>query len=427
VIEKVQNYVLSVLKRGVEQGALEVRCSAGCFSFGNPVEGTPTAIITVINDTSWLRIFMTGDLGFAEAYMLGELEVDELKAVSEIWLKNMAQLQGLFTVAHLVFTSFFKVASGIQGQSISRSLLNAIAGYSGSNPLYQAFLSKEMMYSCALWGPDEGGTTGDLYGISKPNDLEAAQRRKLFYVLEKARVKPGDRILEFGSGWCALAIEAARSFSCSVDTLTLSLDQKMLGEERIRAAGLENLIRVHLMDYRQLPPSFEKAFDAFISIEMIEHVGPRHYRKYFELVDWALKPKSATAIISSSTSSESRYSEYQTPDFSRYYMWPNGTLPCATALIKAASAASSGRLTLDTLENHGQHYPRTLREWARRFKKNVTPGVDQEMAHEQPAFANPESLEAFKRKWQYLFPTAEAGFSNGYLSCHMLTFVRDKI
>lgn len=64
--------------------------------------------------------------------------------------------------------------------------------------------------------------------------------------------------------------QAARSFGCEVDTLTLSKEQKALADERIKAAGLEDRIRVHLMDYRDLPPEFEKAFDAFVSIEMVE-------------------------------------------------------------------------------------------------------------------------------------------------------------
>lgn len=67
-----------------------------------------------------------------------------------------------------------------------------------------------------------------------------------------------------------LSIQAARSFGCEVDTLTLSVQQKALAEERIKEAGLEGRIRVHLMDYRELPPDFEKAFDAFVSVEMIE-------------------------------------------------------------------------------------------------------------------------------------------------------------
>lgn len=142
------------------------------------------------------------------------------------------------------------------------------------------------MYSCALWDEAEGGVRGDLELGPTPGDLESAQRRKIHHVLRAARVKPGHRILEFGSGWGGLAIEvstlsirisfiminpqAARCFGCEVDTLTLSIEQKRLAEERIQEAGLQDHIRVHLMDYREIPADFEKAFDAFISVEMLE-------------------------------------------------------------------------------------------------------------------------------------------------------------
>jgi cyclopropane-fatty-acyl-phospholipid synthase len=91
----------------------------------------------------------------------------------------------------------------------------------------------------------------------------------------------------------------------------LSVEQKTLAEERIRAAGLQGRIRVHLMDYREIPAEFEKAFDAFISIEMLEHVGSKHYHTYFKLVDFALKSHNATVVVSASTFPESRYSGYQ--------------------------------------------------------------------------------------------------------------------
>lgn len=152
----------------------------------------------------------------------------------------------------------------------------------------KAFLSKEMMYSCALWSDEEGGFRGDLISDRKVDHLEVAQRRKIRHILQKTRVQPGDRILEFGSGWGGLAIEvsfrrfvyyalyqlmplqAARSYGCDVDTLTLSIEQKVLAEERVREAGLEGRVSVHLLDYRCIPVEFEKAFDAFVSIEMLE-------------------------------------------------------------------------------------------------------------------------------------------------------------
>jgi cyclopropane-fatty-acyl-phospholipid synthase len=211
-----------------------------------------------------------------------------------------------------IFVQLTTALSGLYnalfGQSLHNSKLNVIASYDQSNELFkvrpglmrlvrsvliipcEAFLDDRMMYSCALWSDGEGGPSGDisLRAGNHSKDLEAAQLRKIHHVLRKARAQPGHRLLEFGSGWGALAIEvgvlsralkswktltcdqAARSYGCEVDTLTLSYEQKKLAEERIHAAGLQDQIRVHLMDYRELPPDFEKAFDAFVSVEMIE-------------------------------------------------------------------------------------------------------------------------------------------------------------
>jgi cyclopropane-fatty-acyl-phospholipid synthase len=100
--------------------------------------------------------------------------------------------------------------------------------------------------------------------------LEAAQLEKINYVLDQARVRPGSRLLEFGSGWGSLAIEAARR-GAQVDTLTLSAEQQAGARERIAALGLQDKIRVHLLDYRKVPEVFERSsFDSFVAVEMIE-------------------------------------------------------------------------------------------------------------------------------------------------------------
>jgi cyclopropane-fatty-acyl-phospholipid synthase len=169
-----------------------------------------------------------------------------------------------------------------------------------------------MVYSCALWGSDEHGPTGDLDREPLPSELDSAQTRKLQHVIEKARIKPGDRILEFGSGWGALAIAAALAVpDCEVDSITLSIEQKTLAEGRARVLGLHDRVRFHLMDYRNLPPEWEKQFDVFVSIEMIEHVGTQYYNTYFGIIDWALKTDGARVVVSASTFPEHRYSQYQ--------------------------------------------------------------------------------------------------------------------
>ncbi|KAJ3754573.1 cyclopropane-fatty-acyl-phospholipid synthase [Lentinula raphanica] len=414
--------ILSVLNSAISVGQLTITDSEGTHTYGRHRKGGNAVHLKVVNEAFWLRLMFSGDLGFSEAYMVGDIEVENLKSCMDLWLDNQAGMEETLSSS---FARVSSAASGLYnsffGQTKSQARLNAIASYDQSNTLFKAFLSHEMMYSCALWDESEGGVRGDLEMGPTPGDLEAAQRRKIHHVLRKARVKPGHRILEFGSGWGGLAIEAARTFGCEVDTLTLSIEQKTLAEERIKAAGLEKKIRVHLMDYREIPPEFEHAFDAFVSIEMLEHVGAKHYHTYFKLVDFALKSHEATAVVSASTFPESRYSGYQSEDFMRRYMWPNSCLPSATALVTAAQTASHGRFTLEGVENHAAHYPRTLREWGRRLEKNLS----QEMiAKEYPALRDRANYDAFRKKWQYLFVYAGAGFAKGYITCHMLTFVR---
>lgn len=419
-----RNSILSALQNSITIGCLEITDSHQTYRFGHPMSGGSVARLKVISDDFWIQILISGDLGFSEAYMIGAVEVSNLRDVMHLWLQNESGMANITSLYARLSSALSGLSNALFGQTRANARLNAMSSYDQSNELFKAFLSKEMMYSCALWSDEEGGLRGDLVPTSRDTsgDLEAAQLRKIHLVLRKARVQPGHRVLEFGSGWGAMAIEAARSFGCEVDTITLSVEQKKLAEERIQKAGLQDRIRVHLMDYRELPAEFEKAFDAFVSIEMLEHVGSKYYTTYFKIVDWALKSRNATIVISSSTFPESRYTGYQAEDFMRKYMWPNSCLPSATALITAARDGSQGRFTLDSVENHSAHYPRTLREWDLRLEAKLTPGMlAKDFPNLQKDFV---AYETFRRKWRYLFAYAGAGFAGGYITCHMITFIR---
>lgn len=414
--------ILSVLDDAIVSGHLTISDAQGTHYYGKFQKGCNDVHLKVINENFWLRILLSGDLGFSEAFMIGDIEVCDLRSCMNLWLDNQAGMEDTLssTVARIssAASSFY---NSFLGQTRSQARLNAIASYDQSNELFKAFLSSEMMYSCALWDDAEGGIRGDLVSGPTPGDLEAAQLRKIRHVLDKARVKPGHRVLEFGSGWGGLAIEAATNYGCEVDTLTLSIEQKSLAEERIKAAGVEDRVRVHLLDYREIPAEFEKAFDAFVSVEMLEVRTFLSYSVAFKLVDFALKSRNAAAVVSASTFPEGRYSGYQAEDFMRRYMWPNSCLPSATTLITAAQTASQGRFTLEGVENHAAHYPRTLREWGRRLDANLMQDM---ISKDYPALRDRADYDAFKRKWHYLFAYAGAGFAKGYITCHMLTFIR---
>ncbi|KZS88913.1 cyclopropane-fatty-acyl-phospholipid synthase [Sistotremastrum niveocremeum HHB9708] len=419
--------LVEVCQQGVTVGHLSITDSQGTYSFGNSdLEKGQHVTIQVVNDTFWTRVLFGGDLGFSEAYLVGDIEISDLKGVIDLWLDNRSGLTGLSTLAARAISTISAFSSAFLGQTHTRSRLNVIASYDTSNALFQCFLSKEMQYSCGLWDTPEYGVKGDLLFGPTDGDLESAQERKLHHVLKAARVKPGDRVLEFGTGWGALAITAAKDFGCSVETFTLSIEQKKLAEERIRAAGLQDMINVHLCDYRDLPASFEKSFDAFVSIEMVEHVGSKHYNTYFKVIDWALKSEKASAVVTGTTLPEARWTAYQEEDFIRRYMWPNSSLPSPTCLITAATAASNSRLELESVENHGAHYPRTLRTWGRKLEANFPQWRDA-VIKDQPALQDPAELEAFLRKWRYMFVYAAAGFAKGYITCHMLTWRREHL
>ena len=74
--------------------------------------------------------------------------------------------------------------------------------YDVSNAFYALFLDAEMVYSCA-------------YFRDWNNDLATAQHDKLDMICRKLRLAPGERMLDVGCGWGALACHAAKHYGRS--------------------------------------------------------------------------------------------------------------------------------------------------------------------------------------------------------------------
>ncbi|GLB36681.1 putative synthase [Lyophyllum shimeji] len=419
----VKRYLIQALEQGIRKGSLRITDLHGEeHLFGDHSLKHVDADIHVNNDDFWMRIFTGHDLGFSEAYMHGDFDTTNLKNVLNLWLDNRDHLVNLWSPISRLSSAISALTLRLVGQSLSNARLLVAVSYDYDNDLFKAFLSQDMMYSCALWPDELGGVRGDLNKGPFPGDLEAAQLYKVHHVLRKARVRKGDRVLEFGSGWGTMAIEAAK-LGCTVDTLTLSIQQKAEAEERIRKAGLESSVTVHLLDYRNLPPSFEKAFDAFVSVEMVEHVGLKYHDQFFKIVDWALKPGRAAAVVTATTQPDWRYSEFQATDYARKYQWPHAFCPSPTAFCSSAMKTVPGAFALESVEEHGAHYPRTLREWGRRFQKSW-PEIAHKLVQNHPELSEGDNLQILKRKWEYMYVYAEIGFAKGYTSCTMFTWVR---
>jgi cyclopropane-fatty-acyl-phospholipid synthase len=141
------------------------------------------------------------------------------------------------------------------------------------------------------------------------DELKTSQIRKIQHIIKKAGIRDGNRVLEIGSGWGSMAMAIAQQYpNVTVDTLTLSVQQQSLAQDRIRALGpdIANRITVHLMDYRAMPAEWEGVFDRVISVEMIENVGHEFLEQYWSVVDWAMKKKGGVGVVQVITIPEAR-------------------------------------------------------------------------------------------------------------------------
>ncbi|KAF8573681.1 cyclopropane fatty acid synthase [Ramaria rubella] len=416
---------LWAFEKGIRRGRLDVfDATFGKRSFGQPGiadEKKEPAVIHVTNENFWVRMLLSYDIGFSEAYMTSEFETPDLKAILELYIDNTESIDILASPLYKLFSAVTIIGMRFFTHGRSKALEN-VAIYNTSNELYQSFLSQEMMYSCPLWSNDIGGIRGDLEGKNIPGHLEIAQQQKIAYLLAKAQLRPGDRVLEIGCGWGALAIAAAQ-LGCTVDAVTNSEEQAKLARQRVKLAGVENKVTIHLMDYRDVPPEFEKAFDACLSTEMLEAVGRRYMGAFLSIIDWAVKDGRGSVVLTGATYPERTYTPYQGNDFCRKYHWPEGVSPSPTSFLNDFQTYIPGRFCVDSVADMGLNYPRCLREWAHRFGANWNKEIVQSLVERYPELNDSTNMEVFIRRWRYMFVYMEVGYARRWvgLTCWSLS------
>ncbi len=275
---------------------------------------------------------------------------------------------------------------------------NVGAHYDLSNDLFAAFLDPTLSYSSALFDPD-----WPLHLQS----LEQAQLRKVRAALDGAGVGAGSEVLEIGTGWGTLAIEAARR-GARVTTATLSVEQAALAEERIARAGLDHLVTVLVCDYRDLQGSY----DAVVSIEMVEAVGERYWPAYFATLSRLVRPGGAVLLQAILMEHERYLATRHSYGWIQKHIFPGGLIPSRTAIEEHAGAAG---LRLDGDLHFGADYAETLRRWRDTF---VTAWP--ELA---PRLVGSRFDEEFRRTWEFYLAYCEAGFATGYLDVAQLRLV----
>jgi cyclopropane-fatty-acyl-phospholipid synthase len=363
--------------------------------------GAPAAPVMILHRPRefFRRFGASGLIGFGESYMAGD------------W--DCADLTGLLTVcaAHVdeLVPPWLQRLRGLAVRSQPKDDAQTIAGarrnisrhYDLSNDLFALFLDETMTYSAALFAEADGTLSVPPGG----HLLAEAQRRKTDRLLDRAGVGPGCRVLEVGTGWGELAIQAARR-GARVRTITISREQQALAARRVAEAGLADQVSVELRDYRDV----DGEFDAICSVEMLEAVGERYWDAYFAALDAHLAPGGRIGLQTITMPHDRMLATRHTYTWIQKYIFPGGLLPSVTAIENSLTAAT--RLRITGREDFGAHYAETLRIWRERFRARADEvaglGFD----------------EVFNRMWNFYLCYSEAGFRAGYIGVSQLTLAR---
>ena len=325
------------------------------------------------------EIAFGGSIGAGEAYMQGYWSVDDLTELMRILLQNRGVLDGMEGGVARVTAPLQKALHWAARNTHTGSRRNIAAHYDLGNEFFRLFLDPTLMYSSAVF--ERAGMT-----------LEAASLAKLDRICRKLDLKPGEHVLEIGTGWGGFALHAAQHYGCRVTTTTISRQQHQLARERIDAADLSGRITLLLEDYRDLSGNYDK----LVSIKMIEAVGHHYYDAYFRKCGELLKPE-GMMLLQAITIADQRYdAARKSVDFIQRHIFPGSCIPSVTALSDAIARVTD--MKLFHLEDIGPHYATTLRHW----RENLFANIDLVRALGYP--------EEFIRMWEFYFCYCEGGF-----------------
>jgi len=361
-------------------------------------EGNITANAEIKSSDFFKRCVLYGDIGFGEAYVDGDWDTDNITNVIRWFLLNVENAPTVSgSSARSFVLNVLKIFNTIyhskRENSLKGSKKNISEHYDLNNDFFTSFLDSTMTYSAAYFYKD---------GIS----LEEAQFAKYDRLCKQMNLKPGDHVLEIGSGWGGNAIHMAKNYGCYVTSVTISEEQCKLAKERVEKEELSDKVNIILQDYRYLSGQFDK----IVSIEMLEAVGAKFYDAYFKKCHELLK-KDGVLALQVITCPDSRFESLRTGvDWIQKHIFPGSLLPSVAAINRAIN--NTGDLTLVDLKDFGLDYARTLNLWHSEFNKNISQikklGFD----------------DAFIRKWNYYFCYCEAAFDMRNINVMQMVYAR---
>jgi cyclopropane-fatty-acyl-phospholipid synthase len=340
----------------------------------------PIALLSLRNWNACAAALKSGDIGFAQTYIDGDWTTPNLADLLRVFIANRREVEDVI-YGTWAGRLLHRVRHLLHRNTRANSQKNIHAHYDLGNAFYTLWLDGTMNYSSAWFDGRHN------------QPMQQAQQAKVQRALRMVHVQAGDRVLEIGCGWGALAEAAVRDFGVHLTGVTLSTEQLQHAQQRLTAFSTPQAkADLRLQDYRDIQ---DGPYDAICSIEMIEAVGREYWPTYFSTVARLLKP-GGRACIQSIVIEDSLWDRYiRSTDFIQQYIFPGGCLPCPREFRREAQAA--GLQVVDELR-FGPDYAETLRRWREAFlaaKAQVLQlGFD----------------ERFIRTWEFYLAYCEAAF-----------------
>ena len=351
----------------------------------------PRATVRLIDRSLDRRLMLNPELAIGEGYMNGGLVMEEgstLYDFLDLCMVNIGSVRE---------GTMRKLLAGIRGIRAAIRNWNPVHlaqgkvahHYDLSDDLFDLFLDRDRQYSCA-------------YFLNPDDDLETAQWNKKLHLAAKLNLKPGQRVLDIGSGWGGLGLFLAGLVDdLQVDGVTLSREQHAVSNRRAEEAGVADRVRYHLKDYREV----EAQYDRIVSVGMLEHVGPRHYDEFYGQVNRVLNAEGIAVVHSVGV--------FNRPEpqnqWMEKYIFPGAYTP---SLRQQFTAIEQTRLYTTDVEILRQHYAETLNRWrlaCAAQKDRIVAMYD----------------ERFYRMWEFYLTACETAFRHGSLMVFQIQLAKN--
>ena len=399
VHQRICRSVLLVLARAFVGDELEFsfggRSHRACRRKGNRPARLPVlhAQIEITDMRAWPLVLLGGSAGLGEAWSKGYWETSDLTAAIRVIARATSVADGMRSLLQNVGGPITDRLRRLRPQNKHRDRQNIGAHYDLGNEFFEQLLDPSMMYSSALF--------------SSPSlTLEEGSIAKLDRLCQMIDIRPGDRVLEIGTGWGGFAIHAATRFGAYVTTTTISAEQYVYAKARVAAAGLEGQITVLSDDYRDLSGTW----DRLVSIEMIEAVDWRDYDTFFAACCELLVPGGVMGLQAIVIEPDRFERAKNTRDFIKAHIFPGGCLPSIEAIERSLERVTD--FSVDEDFGFGADYAETLRRW------RVNLHAD------EPKLESLGLDQQFIRLWDFYLCYCEAGFDEKMIDVVQMKFTR---